>query len=459
MVRGDILNAMTPIRRGGEVIGYIWSNELTTAIARHFAQVSRNLLITIVSCFILTFILLMLISRRTLGDVERIIKGVRAMRFDLSRRIRPAGGELGEVVENINDMAKALDNARTLSEVIITSMDNGLIAVDRRGVFSIINPSAERTIGITAERHLGRHFRDVLGPGPLSVGLAETLEQENLYVLREVKCRLKKKDVYLVLTSSLLRGAHKEKVGALMTFRDITERVSLQEQVRAADRLAILGELMAGVAHEIRNPLTCIKGLLQYFQGADDPAAQKAHLPLILREVDRMDNSIENLLFFARLNESKPSKIRIGDVLRESILLISHQAVKNSVLFNVDIPEDLPEVLIDKEQFKQVFLNLLLNSFQAMDGEGAIGIAARVFSETGTMLLSFSDTGPGIPPELRTSIFAPFYTTKPTGTGLGLSVTQRIVMAAGGRIEADETPEGGALLRIHLPPADMGTSS
>jgi two-component system sensor histidine kinase AtoS len=456
MVRGDILNAMSPIRRDGAVIGYIWSNELTTEITLHFDRVSRNLLITIVGSFILTFILIMLISRRTLGDVERIVEGVRAMRFDLSRRIQPAGGELGEVVDNINSMAKALSNARSLSDVVITSMDNGLVAVDREGCFSIINPSAERTIGITAEQHLGRHFREVFGPGPLSDTFEETLENENLSVLHEAKCRLKNRDTYLVLTSSLLRGLHGEKVGVLLTFRDITERVSLQEQVRTADRLSILGELMAGVAHEIRNPLTCIKGMLQYFQGMDDPAAQKTHLPLVLREVDRMDTIIENLLFFARPNEALPDRVRIGDVLRESMLLIGHQAAKNSVTFEADIPDDLPCTLIDKEQFKQVFLNLFLNSIQAMDGPGVIRVSARVCSDTENIVVSFSDTGPGIAPDIRSLVLTPFYTSKPNGTGLGLSVTQRIVLSAGGRIEIDETPEGGALVRIFLPLADEG---
>lgn len=455
MVRGDILNAMYPIRREGNVIGYIWSNELSTEISRHFDKVSQNLLITIVLCFILTFMLIMLISRRTLGDAQHIIEGVRAMRFDLSHRIQPAGGELGEVVENINSMAKALGNARTLSEVVITSMDNGLIAVDRQGLFSIINPSAENTIGITAKQHMGKHFLEVLGPGPLSVALAETLEQKTLYVLREAKCHLKQRDVYLVLTSSLLRGSHSEEVGALVTFRDITERVSLQEQVRTADRLSILGELMAGVAHEIRNPLTCIKGLLQYFQGANNPAVQKAYLPLVLREVDRMNNIIENLLFFARPSESLPSMVQIRDVLWESMLLIGHQATKNSVLFHTDIPENLPPVLIDKEQFKQVFLNLFLNAIQAMDGAGTISVKACVCLDMRKMVLNFSDTGPGIPPEHRSSIFAPFYTTKPNGTGLGLAVTQRIVLASGGKIEVDETPDGSALLRIYLPLTDM----
>lgn len=454
MVRGDILNAMSPIRREDRVIGYIWSNELTTEIDRHFDRVSRNLLLTIVFSFIPTSVLIVLLSRRTLADVQHIIEGVRAMRFDLSRRILPAGGELGEVVENINAMAIALGNARTLSEVVITSMDNGLIAVDRQGLFSIINPSAERTTGLSAVRHLGAHFLDILGPGPLSETLNETLEHEALCVLRDRKCHLKGRDVHLTLTSSLLRGHNNEKIGALVTFRDITERVSLQEQVRMADRLSILGELMAGVAHEIRNPLTCIKGLLQHFQRANAPDVQKAYLPLVLREVDRMDTIIENLLFFARPNEARPSIVQIRGVLRESIVLIGHQAAKNSVQFHVDIPEDLPRVFIDKEQFKQVFLNLLLNSIQAMDGPGSISIKARVCFETKNLILTFNDTGPGIPPELQSSIFTPFYTTKPNGTGLGLSVSQRIVLAARGRIEIGESPEGGASLRIHLPLTD-----
>lgn len=454
MVRGDILNAMIPITREGAVIGYIWSNELTTDIEQKFNDTSSSLLAIVVLCFTATFGMIILISRRTLIDVENIIHGVRAMRFDLTRRLRPTTGDLGEVVESINTMAAALGNTRTLSEVVFASMDNGMITVDDKCQLTAINPSAERTTGHRSEEVLGRPLREVFGPGPISDSLTKTLHFSKLDVLREVKCRLKDKDFYLIITTSVLRNIHGKKVGALMTFRDVTERFMLQEQVRMADRLSILGELMAGVAHEIRNPLTSIKGILQYFKNAGDKAARQSYIPMLLHEVDRMNNIIEDLLFFARPNESFRSTVHIDDILRKSLFLIRHQAAKQAVSFTMDIPEDLPAMVLDTEQFKQVFLNLLINAVQAMEGTGNITVRARVVPKEKTMEICFADTGPGIPPEERNAIFAPFHTTKKTGTGLGLSVSQRIVLAHGGKIEADETPTGGALLRITLPLPD-----
>ncbi len=459
MVRGDIMNAMIPIDRDGEVIGYIWSNELTTDIAMQFGRRTNSILFVMAFCFCLTFFAAVLLSRRTVRDVERITKGLRDLRFDLTRRIRVSGGDLGEIADSINDMAADLVDARTMSENLISSMDNGMVAVDTKGLLKVINPSAQKSFDLTARRSIGRPCEEVFGPGPFTDALMETLRKGILHVLHEIECPLPGGSVILTVTSSLLRNSNHEVIGAMLTFRDVTEKKHLEEQVQRADRLATLGELMAGVAHEIRNPLTSIKGFLQYFQGADVLIARETYIPLMLREVDRMNRIIDALLFFSRPCETLHSSVRLADLLQETLVLVRNQAGGKAIDFSLSIPENLPRLTLDVEQFKQVFLNLLINSMQAMSGKGTIRISARRLPKQKAVELCFADTGPGIPPDKREDIFDPFYTTKQTGTGLGLAVAHRIITAQGGSIEALDAPGGGALMRLVIPLSPEGSGT
>lgn len=228
--------------------------------------------------------------------------------------------------------------------------------------------------------------------------------------------------------------------------------LEIEDQLRQADRLTALGELSAGMAHEIRNPLGAIRGTAEILQDAFSPEDRYAEFTRILvAEVDRLNQVLEDFLHFARPGSSEHNDFKPDEVLRE-VVLLSHQQASNSQISVVWDEEPLPAAVGDAGQFKQVFLNLVLNAFQAMPPGGQLRIENEVTD--GRILLRFTDTGPGIPEEDLDRIFNPFFTTKDEGTGLGLAITYRIVQNHSGQISVRNVPEGGAEFTLILQPVD-----
>lgn len=452
LVRGNIMNAMRPVYREGQVIGYIWVNELTDDIQTQLAAMDRGLTVSMTVGLLLSVLLILSLTGSMIKDVQTVIKGLRQLRFDLRQPITGVTGEIGEVAATINEMAAALGDARTLSENIMESMADGIIAVDTEGKITAFNRAAETMTGFAAPEVIGRYYGDLFSQDTdFNSRLLATLRTGEPYIGSKIEYPIRHGKLWISVTTSMLRDINGKILGAVVVFEDLTERKRLEEQVSRADRLATLGELMAGVAHEIRNPLTSIKGFLQYFQTAGSEEERATYLPMLMREVDRMNRIIETLLYFSRPCQEKAVPTDLAKVLQDTLILLQSQAKSHGIVFDAFIEEGLPLVSIDGEQFKQVFLNLLLNSLQAMDHEGTIKVSARHLRETDEIEVRFADTGPGIPAAIRAKVFDPFFTTKQTGTGLGLAVVQRIVAARGGHILIEDNPAGGAVIRILVP--------
>jgi signal transduction histidine kinase len=225
--------------------------------------------------------------------------------------------------------------------------------------------------------------------------------------------------------------------------------LDIEEQLRRADRLSALGELSAGMAHEIRNPLGSIRGTAEILQDGIDPADPKAEFARILvKEVDRLNRVVQDFLDFARTPAREERCVDLDEVLREVLVLIRQPALKHRVAVHCDTA-GLPPVAGNAEHLKQAFLNIILNALQAMEGGGALTVLAQVCD--GEVVLRFADTGPGIPAERLQKIFNPFFTTKREGTGLGLAITQRIVSGHGGRIEVESHLGRGTTFTVTLP--------
>ena len=175
------------------------------------------------------------------------------------------------------------------------------------------------------------------------------------------------------------------------------------------------------------------------------------YLPLLLREVDRINKIIEGLLYFSRPCQTVPIPVDLHRVIQDTMMLIRNRAEHQGISFTVNLPDDLPQLQLDEEQYKQVFLNLFLNSVQAMEEAGVIGVYGRYLPAEDAVEVCVVDTGPGIPDQLKHKVFDPFFTTKKTGTGLGLAVVHRLVTAQGGRISLEDNPDGGAVVRIVIP--------
>lgn len=235
--------------------------------------------------------------------------------------------------------------------------------------------------------------------------------------------------------------------------------VEIEDQLRRADRLTALGELSAGMAHEIRNPLGSIRGTAEILQDALKDNSRYAEFgQILLNEVDRLNQVVEDFLSFARPADPQQKHFYPTRVLHEVVHLCRQQALKSHVELLWD-EQELPAAVGDEAQFKQVFLNLILNALQAMAEQGGqLQISSWEDSER-WIVLSFSDTGPGIAAEDLDRVFNPFFTTKQDGTGLGLAITYRIVNNHCGRIRAVNRPEGGAQFILSLTPADQSCGS
>ena len=225
--------------------------------------------------------------------------------------------------------------------------------------------------------------------------------------------------------------------------------LEIEDQLRRADRLSALGELSAGMAHEIRNPLASIRGTAEILQDAIDPADRRYEFAgILIKEVDRLNRVVRDFLDFARPAAPRREPFDLLAALREVLLLTRQQAGKNRVRIEL-VGEGRVELAGDREQFKQAFLNLILNALQSMPEGGALTISLESAPEE--IRLRFADTGQGIPAESLDKVFNPFFTTRSEGTGLGLAITHRIVQGHGGRIEVTSSPGAGTTFTLHLP--------
>ena len=452
LVRGNIMNAMHPVQRNGRVIGYIWANELTDDIEAQLSSMDKGITLSMLAGVVLSMVLILGLGEGVLRDVRTIVRGLRELRFDLRKRIMGLRGELGEIADSINEMAVALADARNLSEIIMDSIADGIIAVDNAGRITAVNSVAESLTGFTSQELIGKSYDQVFCQDPsFHSFLLDTLRTGEPHIGCQLAYPVRHGTIWVSASTSLLKNFKGEVMGAVTVFRDLSERKRLEEQVNRANRLATLGELMAGVAHEIRNPLTSVKGFLQHFQSSSKNEEWRLYLPVLLQEVDRMNRIIETLLYFSRPTQTAVLPTDLNRILSDALTLVARRSDSKNVEFEVHVEDGLPLVELDGEQFRQVVLNLLINSVQAIQESGTVTVEAKSLPDTDEVLLSFADSGSGILPGVREKIFDPFFTTKPAGTGLGLAFVQRIVSARGGQVFVEDNAGGGAMIKIVIP--------
>jgi signal transduction histidine kinase len=243
---------------------------------------------------------------------------------------------------------------------------------------------------------------------------------------------------------------------AALAIENITyneERVAHLKHIIQTDRLAVIGQLAAGAAHEIRNPLTSIKSAIQYVQDdISDPKKQKI-IRSALSEVNRINEILTGLLSFSRQNDPVKQEFDLAAMIDQTLQLIRNTRIKKQIEFIIQLEESPLPVVADRDQLKQVLMNIILNSIDAIRENGIIRIAIRLAMIEGIThyMITVTDNGTGIDEEQLEKIFDPFYTTKETGTGLGLSISYGIIHRHGGNIEIHNSSEGGAQVTIQIP--------
>jgi len=277
--------------------------------------------------------------------------------------------------------------------------------------------------------------------------------------------RLKPTGKVIGYTLSLIRDDRDHPVGAALFFKDLTHVERLEERERLRDRLAALGEMAATMAHEIKNPLAGIEvmaGLLR--RQLTDKRDAQALLGDIISEAKMANAIVQEMLEFVRPVRLQLDRASIANALASAVTMADGKAQRGGIRVDLALADDLPAIQGDEHQLTQVFANLLINAYEALDGRGAVTLSARLVesSEDGallpdghhavpTVIVEVADTGPGVSPEVIEKIFNPFFTTKPQGSGLGLAIVRKIVDAHEGRIDVRSAETQGTCFRVTLP--------
>lgn len=455
-VRGHILNSMIPIVRHNEVQGYIWANELSEDISLQAKRMDLSILSVLSVGLLLSLVLIILASRRFSASIDIITQGLDKLALGNHTSLPVLPGEMGKISHSVNTLAETLRETQTLNDLIIENAADGVIAVDKQGCVTTMNPAAEQITGYPSHELLGRPYSNIFVDTGFYSPVLETLQQGTGHVALEISFPARERTIELSVTTSQIHNAQGELIGALVIFSDLTARKEIQRRQAQTERLATLGELMAGVAHEVRNPLTAIKGYAQILKLQDAEPAHQHYLAVILKEIDSINSVIQQLLDFSRPREQRQQSVSLNQLIAECLVLIQTTGLQARIHFTTELDASLGNIKADGELLKQVMLNILINAVQAITTCGNITIRTLVWDQKHQAVV-VEDDGCGIAPEHLTKIFDPFFTTKASGTGLGLALSQRIINAHQGDIRLTSTPGHGTAFTLILPTQLHGT--
>jgi two-component system sensor histidine kinase HydH len=351
------------------------------------------------------------------------------------------------LVQGYYSTRNALADFRQYTLDVIDGMAEGFIHIGPDGILRSINPEAESILSINAREYLGKHWRDLFIQDEWAQ-IIQLLDKRTPFYDMEVPPGSSGR-AYLEASMIPVR-IHEDADGMVLFLRDMGEVKGLQAEVRRSERLAALGRLVAGLAHEIRNPLNSISGYSQHLRSkfrSDTPEGKA--LDVIVKEVDRLNRVITELLDFSRPREPELKQLDLNSIVTQTISLIERETASQGVAVVEDLPDVEVMVMGHADSLKQLLLNLFLNGLQAMPDGGVLTVQTGTLA--GRVFLRISDTGQGIPEDALETIFEPFYTTRESGTGLGLAIVHRIVLDHRAEIRVESSSGGGTAFVIRFP--------
>lgn len=390
---------------------------------------------------------------RVSAERARLLKKIRLFNVELKEKVREATQELEETNKKLDSKVKELGTLEKFNKSIFSSVTSGIIVADVPGRVTFINPEGRRILEVPElkrKKHCSKYLPE--GCQPLAEHLLATLEHGEDRSGWELELlSASSKMIQLGVSSSLLRDYSHKKTGVVAIFRDITETKRMQKQIQRQERLVALGQLAAGVAHEIRNPLGGILGFAELLKRElADQGDYDNYIDKIIEEVDILNKIVGNILDFARSQKPRPVFLDVNDVLENALELAGHKIEKNGIVVKRKLDDDIPGVRADSHQLRQVFLNILYNSCEAMDSGGEIRIVSGFRTDSREIFVEFHDNGPGFETREKEQVFNPFYTTKASGTGLGLAIAYRIIENHGGQIQVKSEPGRGSTFTVWL---------
>ncbi len=352
------------------------------------------------------------------------------------------------LVQAYRSTRTSLSRIIVFSQALVKNMPIGLIALDAVGDVAACNEKAGAILNAAGGDTIGKEAHAVL-PAPLYKILAGLPEQGGLVEEDLQLAAGEKEGKTLEIVAASLADAGNP-IGKILLLRDVTALRQLEKEAVKNRHLASIASLAAGVAHEIRNPLSSLKGFAVYFKerlAGDKEDEQMANI--MIAEVERLNRVISQLIEFARPLQLKREKTSFPGLIQHTLGLIAGDAKKNHVNISTDLASDLPPVEVDPDKVKQVLLNIFLNSLAAMKDGGSLTI--KLVPRANSIDVIVSDTGTGIEKENLPHIYDPYFTSKPAGTGLGLAVVQKIMEAHGGTINVESTSGEGTTVALQFP--------
>jgi two-component system sensor histidine kinase HydH len=346
--------------------------------------------------------------------------------------------------------AKAsLSRVKAFSDHVVQNMPSGLVTLDNKFKITSANAAAKKILGELPDRAY-----------PQMIQLAHEISGKEGAVSKEVSLKPDSPEALrLDMTASCISGEEGEVQGYIFLFRDLTRLKELLKEVETNRRLAAIGKLAGGVAHEIRNPLSSIKGFATYFgkryeNNPDDAETAK----IMVQEVERINRSITQLLEFANPMAVEKKEVEIEPQIRHSLKLLSHDLARKQIQSKVRIKTEGTRMLTDPDRLNQVLLNLYMNGIAAMENGGELRVEVLDYKgpdQIKGLEIRVTDNGCGIDPKHVEELFDPYFTTRPDGTGLGLAIVHRIVENLKGEIRVESEPGKGSCFNITLPGADL----
>lgn len=344
---------------------------------------------------------------------------------------------------------KSLSRVQAFSDHLMENMPMGLVVINAQGKIIAFNKTASAIMALPVSEARERTAASILPPSCLEI--VSSIDEGQELIAKEMDCPLRNgRMVPLEIIASRLQDPQGEILGVVILFRDISDLQALKGEIARTQHLAALGSLAAGVAHEIRNPLSSIKGFATYFKERyREIPADRETAEIMIGEVERLNRVIGQLLEFARPTTLHLEKGSLAALVEDVLKIIAGEMAAKKIALGKELTA-LPDISFDKDKMKQVFLNIFLNALGAMNEGGNLTVKARPVSEQ-WLEIEIIDTGTGIAREDLGRIFDPYFTTKPSGTGLGMAIVQKILTAHHGEIKMESEPGKGTRAIILLP--------
>lgn len=354
------------------------------------------------------------------------------------------------VTQSYKGARSSLSRIKAFSDNIVENIPIGILTVDPQKKIASLNHAAESILCISGKDAIGKDSAEVL-PGRLMERI-EAIKHKEEVIGEEINCTVRKKKIPVELGATMLHDESDTFLGTVILLKDLSEVSALRKEISRNQRLASIGRLAAGVAHEIRNPLSSIKGFAVYFKERYGQKPEDANIAdVMVQEVERLNRVVGQLLEFSKPITISKKFIDIKSFMDDSLKMIERQAAEKNIHIQTAYSFTENKALIDPDRLRQVLLNLYLNALESMDTSGRLTVEAEKDEDGNGIVITVSDTGSGIREEDLANIFDPYFTTKPAGTGIGLALVHNIIDASNGSIQVSSTPGKGTRVTLFLP--------